>query len=178
MNNGFSYDPWGRVVFYHWNGMVARGLITDGVNYYSMDTTDGHLIGSFPVSTNSTPTPAQPTPPSACVHNVIAHWATRVLQEAWTETVTKTVTEYEDHVIDDDDPSRDLTIEWQMKRPDLPNIMEYIIYLTETTGYQGNFHHIQIPVTKTVTEIIQHDAITEEYIDYYYCLDCGEIIEP
>ena len=45
--NGFSYDPWGRVVFYHWNGMVARGLITDGVYYYSMDMTDGHYLGSF-----------------------------------------------------------------------------------------------------------------------------------
>ena len=47
---GFSYDPWGRIVFYHWNGMVARGLITDGVWYYSMDTTDGHYLGSFPVN--------------------------------------------------------------------------------------------------------------------------------
>lgn len=46
---GFGYDPWGRVVFYHWNGMVARGLITDGQWYYLMDETDGHYIGSFPV---------------------------------------------------------------------------------------------------------------------------------
>lgn len=45
--NGFSYDPWGRVVFYHWNGMVARGLITDGVYYYNMDQTDGHYLGQF-----------------------------------------------------------------------------------------------------------------------------------
>ena len=45
--NQFSYDPWGRIVFYHWNGMVARGLITDGVYYYNMDTTDGHYLGSF-----------------------------------------------------------------------------------------------------------------------------------
>ena len=57
-NNGFSYDPWGRIVFYHWNGMVARGLITDGIVYYSMDTTDGHLLGSFPVeSVTQTPVP-------------------------------------------------------------------------------------------------------------------------
>ena len=47
---GFTYDPWGRIVFYHWNGMVARGLITDGAYYYSMDTTDGHYLGSFPVN--------------------------------------------------------------------------------------------------------------------------------
>ena len=46
---GFSYDPFGRVVFYHWNGMVARGLITDGVYYYHMDETDGHYLGQFPV---------------------------------------------------------------------------------------------------------------------------------
>jgi alpha-tubulin suppressor-like RCC1 family protein/glucan-binding YG repeat protein len=48
-SNGFGYDPWGRVVFYHWNGMVARGLISDGAYYYSMDTTDGHYLGQFPV---------------------------------------------------------------------------------------------------------------------------------
>ena len=33
---GFSPDPWGRTVFYHWNG-----------TYYHMDETDGHLLGSF-----------------------------------------------------------------------------------------------------------------------------------
>ncbi|MBC5754048.1 InlB B-repeat-containing protein [Roseburia sp. BX0805] len=49
ITTGFSYDPYGRVVFYHWNGMVARGLISDGVYYYSMDTTDGHYLGQFPV---------------------------------------------------------------------------------------------------------------------------------
>ncbi|WP_075718794.1 leucine-rich repeat domain-containing protein [Roseburia sp. 499] len=50
VTGGFSYDPWGRVVFYHWNGMVARGLITDGQWYYLMDETDGHYLGSFPVN--------------------------------------------------------------------------------------------------------------------------------
>ncbi len=50
INTGFGYDPWGRVVFYHWNGMIARGLITDGVWYYHMDETDGHLLGQFPVN--------------------------------------------------------------------------------------------------------------------------------
>ncbi len=45
--NGFNYDPWGRVVYYHWNGMVARGLITDGNNYYDFDLSDGHYLGSF-----------------------------------------------------------------------------------------------------------------------------------
>lgn len=44
---GFGFDPNGRVVFYHWNGMVARGLITDGTYYYNMDEKDGHLLGSF-----------------------------------------------------------------------------------------------------------------------------------
>ena len=47
ITNGFSNDPWGRIVFYHWNGMVARGLITDGAWYYSMDVTDGHYLGQF-----------------------------------------------------------------------------------------------------------------------------------
>ncbi len=50
INTGFGYDPWGRVVFYHWNGMIARGLITDGTWYYHMDETDGHLLGQFPVN--------------------------------------------------------------------------------------------------------------------------------
>ncbi|WP_330554304.1 hypothetical protein [Roseburia sp. 499] len=45
----FFFDPWGRIIFCHWNGMVARGLITDGITYYSMDMTDGHLLGTFPV---------------------------------------------------------------------------------------------------------------------------------
>ena len=45
---GFSYDPWGRMVYFHWNGMVARGLIQDGNGlYYHMDETDGHLLGTF-----------------------------------------------------------------------------------------------------------------------------------
>jgi len=46
-NYGWGYDPWGRTVYYHWNGMVARGLISDGVYYYSMDMNDGHLLGKF-----------------------------------------------------------------------------------------------------------------------------------
>ena len=45
--DGFNRDPWGRVVYYHWNGMVARGLIADGNNYYSMSTDDGHYLGKF-----------------------------------------------------------------------------------------------------------------------------------
>ena len=49
VTTGFSYDPYGRVVFYHWNGMVARGLISDGVYYYNMDADDGHYLGQFPV---------------------------------------------------------------------------------------------------------------------------------
>ena len=47
MYNTFSQDPYGRTVFYFWNGMAARGLITDGVWYYQMDETDGHLVGQF-----------------------------------------------------------------------------------------------------------------------------------
>ncbi len=47
MNTGFGYDPSGNTVFYHWNGMIARGLITDGQWYYDMDLTDGHLLGQF-----------------------------------------------------------------------------------------------------------------------------------
>lgn len=46
-HNRFSYDNYGRVVYYHWNGMAARGLISDGLWYYSMDTNDGHYLGRF-----------------------------------------------------------------------------------------------------------------------------------
>ena len=47
INNKFAKDNQGRVVFYHWNGMVARGLISDGLWYYSMDEGDGHYLGRF-----------------------------------------------------------------------------------------------------------------------------------
>lgn len=50
ITTGWGYDPYGRTVFYHWNGMVARGLITDNVWYYNMDETDGHYVGQFPYS--------------------------------------------------------------------------------------------------------------------------------
>ncbi len=64
INSGFGCDPWGRVVFYHWNGMIARGLITDGAWYYDMDLTDGHYIGQFAVSNGSTTQTTENNPPS------------------------------------------------------------------------------------------------------------------
>ena len=63
INNGWGRDPYGRVVFYHWNGMVARGLITDGAYYYSMDETDGHYLGQWACD-NSTQTGSANTNPS------------------------------------------------------------------------------------------------------------------
>ena len=47
ITTGWGYDPYGRTVFYHWNGMVARGLISDASYYYSMDETDGHYLGQW-----------------------------------------------------------------------------------------------------------------------------------
>lgn len=47
-NNSFQYDAFGRIVFCHWNGMIAKGLITDGIFYYHMDEVDGHFKGCFP----------------------------------------------------------------------------------------------------------------------------------
>lgn len=47
MHSGFSYDPYGRIIFFHWNGMIARGLISDGNIYYNMDGADGHYLGQF-----------------------------------------------------------------------------------------------------------------------------------
>lgn len=49
----FGYNPCGQKVFFHWNGTVARGLISDGTYYYQMDDTDGHLVGAFPVDANA-----------------------------------------------------------------------------------------------------------------------------
>ncbi|WP_330554324.1 hypothetical protein [Roseburia sp. 499] len=172
MNNGFSYDPWGRIVFYHWNGMVARGLITDGVTYYNMDTTDGHLTGSFIMPTTPTPAPAQPTHN----HQWQPHWATRVVQEAYDETVTKTVTEWELHCFSNEDPSWDITAEWQANRPDLPNEGAYMSVM----GYGCSCHTDTVPVEKQVTETVHHPAVTEQYIDYYFCADdsCGERHTP
>lgn len=46
----FSYDMWGRTVYFQSNGKLARGLITDGAWYYNMDPVDGHLLGKFEVA--------------------------------------------------------------------------------------------------------------------------------
>ncbi|GHU44957.1 hypothetical protein FACS1894111_12940 [Clostridia bacterium] len=62
---GFGADPWGRQVFYHWNGMVAPGLITDGAWYYNFDLSDGHFLGKFAASAPASPAPAPtPAPPA------------------------------------------------------------------------------------------------------------------
>ena len=67
---GWGMDPYGRTVFYHWNGMVARGLISDGAYYYSMDETDGHYLGQFSMdSWQSTDGAGNPVSPEA--RNVI-----------------------------------------------------------------------------------------------------------
>ncbi|MCI6783767.1 MAG: hypothetical protein MR594_09100 [Lachnospiraceae bacterium] len=52
-NGGFTYDPWGRVVFYNWNGVVARGIISDGAYFYNMDFYDGHFLEGFPIGDQS-----------------------------------------------------------------------------------------------------------------------------
>ena len=63
---GWGTDPYGRTVFYHWNGMVARGLISDGAYYYSMDETDGHYLGQFSMdSWQSTDGAGNPVSPEA-----------------------------------------------------------------------------------------------------------------
>ncbi|MBE5946878.1 MAG: hypothetical protein E7259_08070 [Lachnospiraceae bacterium] len=41
----FGYNPYGQIVFYHWNGMVAKGIIEDDNFYYYMNENDGHLEG-------------------------------------------------------------------------------------------------------------------------------------
>ena len=51
LHNQFGYNPYGQYVFYHWNGQVARGLMTDGNYYYYMDENDGHLEGAWDAET-------------------------------------------------------------------------------------------------------------------------------
>ncbi|MGN1177090.1 MAG: hypothetical protein ACI4S1_16720 [Roseburia sp.] len=43
----WSLDQFGRKVYFQANGFLAKGLMTDGVNYYQLDETDGHLVGEF-----------------------------------------------------------------------------------------------------------------------------------
>ena len=47
MTNQFSYDQWGRKVYFQGDGKLARGLISDGTTYYQMDEADGHCTGEF-----------------------------------------------------------------------------------------------------------------------------------
>ena len=49
MTNQFSYDQFGRKVYFQGDGKLARGLISDGTTYYQMDENDGHCTGEFPV---------------------------------------------------------------------------------------------------------------------------------
>ena len=45
--DGWGTDPYGRQVFFNWNGTVSKGLMTDGMFYYHMDETDGHFLGQW-----------------------------------------------------------------------------------------------------------------------------------
>ena len=47
LHNSFGYDAFGQIVYFHWNGTIAKGLISDGSYFYDMDLTDGHLKGWF-----------------------------------------------------------------------------------------------------------------------------------
>ncbi len=50
ISDGFNYDPSEKtdlIYYFHWNGMVARGLIQDYNYYYNMDQNDGHYSGKF-----------------------------------------------------------------------------------------------------------------------------------
>lgn len=47
MVSQFTYDQWGRMVYAQGDGHLAKGLITDGLYWYHMDETDGHLLGKF-----------------------------------------------------------------------------------------------------------------------------------
>ena len=49
MTNQFSFDQWGRLVYFQGDGKLARGVINDGVNVYQMDANDGHCLGQWPI---------------------------------------------------------------------------------------------------------------------------------
>ncbi|MCI5713587.1 MAG: hypothetical protein MR324_10720 [Lachnospiraceae bacterium] len=40
----WSFDQFGRVVYFHANGFLAKGTLFDGSRYYNMDENDGYLI--------------------------------------------------------------------------------------------------------------------------------------
>ena len=98
------------------------------------------------------------------------------MTEAYDEQVTTTKTVTEEHLFANTDPSRDLTLEWQ-NDPQGMTFKEWLSYHYEETN---GWHNGTVPVQKTVTETVHHDAVTEQYIDYYYCADdsCGATKEP
>lgn len=127
--------------------------------------------GNTTTPVNPTPAPAQPTHE----HQWMPHYATRVIKEAYDEQVTKTVTEYEEHIFENG-TNRDLTIAYKND----PDSATMTFSEWSTWNCIFSYHNDLVPVQKTVTETVHHDAVTEQYIDYYYCADnsCGATKAP
>lgn len=131
---------------------------------------------STTTSTTSGSTQTTPTPQHNHTHNWMPHWATRVVKDAYDEQVTKTVQEDELHVFDNADPTRDLTLEY--RNDTTKGDMEFGPWM-RWNGVTG-CHTDTVLGEKTVTVTEHHDAVTEQYIDYYFCADdsCKETHTP
>ena len=140
-----------------------------------MDTTDGHLIGTFTMPTTPTPAPAQPTHN----HQWQPHYATRVVQEAYDEEVTHTVQRDYDHLFANWDPSFDLTQAWMDEPEGVAAGRDFMGWM-QYHGYPTACFTQTVTKNEEVTETVHHPAVTEQYIDYYFCADdsCGERHTP
>lgn len=59
-SNRFTYDAFGRIVYCNWNGVIAKGQVSDGNYCYNMDAEDGHLIDYYPVDGKQSDSPPFP----------------------------------------------------------------------------------------------------------------------
>ncbi len=69
--SGFDTDPYGRTVYYNWNGVVAKGWINDGTMYYDMDLNDGHLLWKIKCSESTTITSGATAPEPTYMGSVL-----------------------------------------------------------------------------------------------------------
>lgn len=51
INNEFTYDAFGRIVYCNWNGTFAKGTLSDNNYFYVFDEEDGHLLNYYPTET-------------------------------------------------------------------------------------------------------------------------------
>lgn len=142
----------------------------------SSNTTSSASTTTSTTSTTSGSTQTTPTPQYNHTHNWMPHWATRVVKDAYDEQVTKTIQEEELHWFSNADPTRDITAEWKNDPTKGNMTLDEWARWNDCAGH----HTDTVLVEKTVTVTEHHDAVTEQYIDYYFCADdsCKETHTP